>query len=72
MIQGIRQANVDKEVARLRDKTRLIFLNGRVVPYDDPKLAYAVWIALPRGVRVAFRSAGDTLAVRFQDYVDRP
>jgi hypothetical protein len=52
-------------------KARLCYPDGRVVAYDDPHLAYAVWLALPRGVRCAFRSAGDRTPVYPHDHVDR-
>jgi hypothetical protein len=52
-------------------KARLYFLDGHVMQYDDPKLAYAVWLALPKGTRVAFRGSNDLLAVYSWDYGDR-
>jgi len=39
--------------------------------YTDQSLAYAVWLALPRGVRAAFRGAGDSREVLPWDYVDQ-
>ena len=36
-------------------KARLYFPDGRVTQYDNQNLAYAVWLALPKGTRVAFR-----------------
>ena len=53
-------------------KTRLYYPDGRIVVYDDPVLAYAVWLALPKGVRCAFRSANETTPVHAHDYLDRP
>ncbi len=44
-------------------KTRLHFPDGRVMHYDDQKLAYFVWLALPKGTRVAFRAANDARPV---------
>lgn len=52
-------------------KTRLFYSDGRIDGYDDPKLAYAVWLELDKGIRVAFRSAGDITPVYHQDYVDK-
>lgn len=51
-------------------KTRIIYSDGRISRYDDPKLAYAVYLALPVGVRAAFRSAGDATPVYLHDCVD--
>jgi hypothetical protein len=51
-------------------KPRLHFLNGRITQYDDQKLAYAVWLALPKGTRAAFRGANDTRPVYPWDYVN--
>lgn len=39
--------------------------------YDDQSLAYAVWLALPKGVRAAFRGADDSSPVYSWNYVDR-
>jgi hypothetical protein len=36
-------------------KARIFHEDGRVDTYDDQTLAFAVWIALPRGKRAAFR-----------------
>lgn len=51
-------------------KARLFFPDGRVSHFDDQKLAYAVWLALPKGVRSAFRGANDTTPVYPWDHVD--
>jgi len=53
------------------DKARLYFTDGRIVTYDDQRLAYAVWLALPKGMKVAFRGRGDTTPVYWHDYVDK-
>jgi len=47
--------------------------NGRseVKEYTDQAEAYSVWLALPKGVRAAFRGAGDNRPVYSWDYVDR-
>jgi hypothetical protein len=47
--------------------------NGQVElrKYDNQEEAYAVWLALPKGVRAAFRGAGDTRPVFSWDYVDK-
>ena len=51
-------------------KARLYFADGRVFYYDDQRLAYFVWLHLPQGIRVAFRSADDTRPVYPWDCVD--
>lgn len=50
----------------------LHYADGRKVHYADAALAYSVYLALPRGVRVAFRSDGDDLPVMPWSYVDKP
>ena len=45
--------------------------NKEVREFADQSLAYAVWLALPSGVRAAFRAANDTRPVYAWDYVDR-
>ena len=52
-------------------KTRIYLADGRVDHYDDAKLAHAVYMAYPLGVRAAFRSAGDTSPVYGWDRVDQ-
>jgi len=51
-------------------KARLYFPDDRVTQYDDQKLAYAVWLALPKGTRAAFRGTNDTRPVYPWDYTD--
>ena len=51
-------------------KARIYFTDGRVQHYGDQALAYAFWLALPKGVRAAFRGANDTQPVYPWDYVD--
>jgi hypothetical protein len=51
-------------------KARIYFSNGRVVHYEDQKLAYFLWFALPKGVRAACRGANDTQPVYPWDYAD--
>jgi len=51
-------------------KARVSFPDGRIAHYGDQQLAYAVWLALPRGSRAAFRGANDTRPVYLWDYVD--
>src|ERR1035441_6253999 len=51
-------------------KARVCFPDGRVTHYEDQKLAYALWLALPKGTRAAFRGANDTRPVYPWDYAD--
>lgn len=53
-------------------KARIIYPDMKVCYYDDSKLALEVYYALGRGIRAAFRAAGDTTPVYSHDYVDRP
>jgi hypothetical protein len=39
--------------------------------YTVQKHAYELWLALPKGIRCAFRGAGDTMPVYNHDLVDR-
>ena len=55
-----------------RSGATLHYSDGRRDYYHDATLALKVYYALPRGVRVAFRSAGDLAPVYPHDYVDRP
>jgi hypothetical protein len=52
-------------------KARLLFSNGHIEEYDDQHLAYALWLALPRGVRAAFRGKNDNRPVYGWECVDR-
>ena len=51
---------------------RIQFRDGRVVEFTDQSLAYQTWLALPRGVRAAFRGKGDARPVYPWDYADKP
>jgi hypothetical protein len=53
------------------DKARLLFSDGRIEHYTDQRLCLAVWYALAKGVRAAFRGAGDTRPVYPWNCVDR-
>ena len=44
-------------------KARVCFPDGRVTHYAGQKLAYALWLALPMGIRAAFRGANDARPV---------
>jgi hypothetical protein len=52
-------------------KTRIFYPDGRVVPYDDQRLAFSVWIDLPKGTRAAIRSPNDATPVHSCDYIDK-
>ena len=51
-------------------KARLYYLDGRIEHYNDQKLAFAVWLALPKGVRAPFRGANDNRPLYPWSYVD--
>jgi hypothetical protein len=51
-------------------KARIHYTDGRVQYWDDQALAYAIWLALPKGIRAAFRGAHDDRPVYPWDYVD--
>lgn len=51
-------------------KARIYYTGGCIEHYDNQKLAFAVWLALPKGIRAAFRGANDNRPVYPWDYVD--
>lgn len=51
-------------------KARLYFAD-HVTEYPTDQLAYAVWLGMGKGVRCAFRGAGDARPVYTWDLVDR-
>ncbi len=51
-------------------KARLYFADGGVEHYESQGLAFVVWLALPKGIRAAFRGADDTRPVYPWDCVD--
>lgn len=51
---------------------RVCLADGRVEYFRDQALAYALWLALPKGTRAAFRGRNDTRLVHPWDYVDAP
>jgi hypothetical protein len=53
-------------------RARVCFPDGRVTRFEDQKMAYAVWLALPRETRVAFRGANDPRPVYPWDYANVP
>jgi hypothetical protein len=52
-------------------KARLYYLTGEVEHFKNQTFAFAVWLALPKGVRVAFRGANDTRPVYPWDCADK-
>jgi len=51
-------------------KAQVCFPDGSITEYEDQKLAYAVWLALPKGTRAAFRGANDPRPIYPWDYAD--
>lgn len=49
---------------------RIYFVDGHVDHFRNQVFAFAVWLALPKGVRVAFRGKNDTRPVYPWDYAD--
>ena len=73
-------ANEAKEIAfhqadgeRIGDhtKARIFYPDGRIDEWVDSAMAYAVYMALDKGIRAAFRAAGNKTPVYPHDYVDR-
>ena len=52
-------------------KARVYYQGGHVEHFDSQSEAYQTWLGLPKGVRAAFRAAGDTEPVYAHDFVDR-
>ena len=61
-----------KTKTKIKGKARIVFQDGRVETFNDPKLAYSVWLSLPHGIHAAFRGPEDTRPVQPWDYVDKP
>lgn len=53
-------------------QARLYFPDSRVKHFKNQRLAYSVWLALPKGTRAAFRGADDPRPVHPWDYADQP
>lgn len=53
-------------------KARIYFTDGHVEHFQRQVFAFALWLALPKGMRAAFRGANDTRPVYPWDYADRP
>ena len=61
-----------KEWKRVDTTTaRIYFADGRIDYFGDQSLGYAVWLALPKGVRAAFRGRNDETPVYPWDCVDK-
>jgi len=54
------------------NKARIFYPDGRIDSYDDSQLAYAVWLALNKGTKAAFRCKGNATPVYSHDFVDKP
>ena len=50
-------------------KARVYFRNGRIVIFEDQRLAYQFWLNIAPSVRAAFRGAQDITPVLPWDYV---
>ena len=68
MLTTLDKANVTKTRLYRTSRDGVVLVDH----YNDPQLAYRVWLAAPKGVRLAFRSASDTRPVYPWDFVDRP
>jgi len=53
-------------------KARLFFADGHVQRFRNQTFAFALWLALPKGVKVAFRGVNDQRPVYPWDHVDVP
>ena len=53
-------------------KARLHYPNGEVEHFKSQTFAFAVWLALPKDMRVAFRGANDKRPVFGWDYANKP
>jgi hypothetical protein len=51
-------------------KACIYFTDGRVEQFKNQSFAFALWLALPKGTRAAFRGKGDTRPVCPWDCVD--
>jgi len=57
--------------ARQQPSARIHFRDGRVLKFQDQRLAYQTWLSLPRGTCAAFRGKGDNRPVYAWDYADK-
>ena len=57
--------------ARQQPSARIHFRDGRVLTFQDQRLAYQTWLSLPRGIRAAFRGKGNNRPVHAWDYADK-
>lgn len=53
-------------------RARIVDASGKVQEFDNPALALRCYYAMPRGVRLAFRAAGDATPVYPWDLADKP
>jgi hypothetical protein len=56
---------------RQQQSIRIHFRDGRVLTFQNQKLAYQTWLSLSRGTRAAFRGKGDNRPVYAWDYADK-
>ena len=50
---------------------RIFFPDGRVMCYSNSVHAVAIFFALKKGIRAAFRTRGDSRPVYAHDFVDK-
>ena len=53
-------------------KARIYFNDGSIHHFENQTFAFAVWLGMPKGIRVAFRGANDARPVKAWDRVDMP
>jgi hypothetical protein len=54
------------------ETARVYYSDGQVCAFNDEKLAYRIWLSLPRGILAAFRGKGDQRPVHAWDDADKP
>ena len=52
--------------------TKLFYRDGQIVEYKDQTLAYEIWLASPKGIRIAFRGEGNEEPIYPWDFADKP
>lgn len=60
-----------KAHTKVGNRARIYFADGHVEYFDNQVFAFALWLALPKGIRAAFRGRGNTTPVYPWDHVDR-
>jgi prepilin-type processing-associated H-X9-DG protein len=52
-------------------KARIYFADGHVEHFQNQTFAFALWLALPKGTKAAFRGTHDDRPVYSWDHVDK-